>query len=139
MNLAHTLKGFFVEDKELKQGIANLVAMAIYTDSIIRPSEVKQGYEILEKLFDGEDYEYLQEEVDILLDRFQKDAAFSIEAKEQALNFIKENKNMRKELVGIIKLIYRSDHDAHRKEEQMLSMLENNEKKGYQEDGENND
>ena len=139
MNLAHTLKGFFVEDKELKQGIANLVAMAIYTDSIIRPSEVKQGYEILEKLFDGEDYEYLQEEVDILLDRFQKDAAFSIEAKEQALNFIKENKHMRKELVGIVKLIYRSDHDSHRKEEQMLSMLENNEKKGYQENGENND
>ncbi|WP_152632633.1 hypothetical protein [Aliarcobacter butzleri] len=139
MNLAHTLRGFFVEDKELKQGIANLVAMAIYTDSIIRPSEVKQGYEILEKLFDGEDYEYLQEEVDILLDRFQKDAAFSIESKEQALNFIKENKHMRKELVSIVKLIYRSDHDSHRKEEKMLSILENNEKKEYQENGENDD
>ena len=128
MSILHKIKGFFIEEYELKSEISNLVAVSIFIDSIVRPSEVFKAYEILENVFNGEDYEYLKDEVDILLEDFQKDAICFIEAKEKAINFIKKNKKIRRELIEIVKLIFRSDHELHKKEEELIIEIEKNTK-----------
>ncbi len=132
MSLLHKLRGIFIDEFELKKDISNMIAVSIFMDSIVRPAEVKKGYEILENLFNGEDYDYLKDEVDLLLEVFQKDAVFYIESREKAIEYIKNNKQNRKELIEIIKLIFRSDHDMHKKESEMLNILdkETNSKKG---------
>ncbi len=132
MSLLHKLRGIFIDEFELKKDISNMIAVSIFMDSIVRPAEVKKGYEILENLFNGEDYDYLKDEVDLLLEDFQKDAVFYIESREKAIEYIKNNKQNRKELIEIIKLIFRSDHDMHKKESEMLNILdkETNSKKG---------
>ena len=124
MSILHNIKGFFVDD--LKKDVANLVAVAVFTDSIVRPDEVKKGFEVLENLFDGEDYEFLTEEVEILLEDFQADALTFMKAKEDALFFMKSNKQIRKELVEIVKLIFRSDHEVHAKEQELIEKIEKN-------------
>ncbi len=128
MSILHKIKGFFIEEYELKSEISNLVAVSIFIDSIVRPSEVFKAYEILENVFNGEDYEYLKDEVDILLEDFQKDGICFIEAKEKAMNFIKKNKKIRRELIEIVKLIFRSDHELHKKEEELIIEIEKNTK-----------
>ena len=80
MSLLHKLRGIFIDEFELKKDISNMIAVSIFMDSIVRPAEVKKGYEVLENLFNGEDYDYLKDEVDLLLEDFQKDAVFAFHA-----------------------------------------------------------
>lgn len=122
MNILHKLKSFFIDD--LKKDVANLIAVAVFIDSIVRPQEVKKGFEVLENLFDGEDYEFLTEEVEILLESFQADAISFIDAKKEAIVFMKNNKKIRKDLIEIIKLIFKSDHEVHAKEQELIEKIE---------------
>lgn len=125
MSFIHTMKSFFISDYELKKEISNIVAVAIFMDSIIRPSEVNTGYKILENLFDGEDYEFLKDEVDLKLDSFQEEIATYLKCKEDAIEFIKKSdKKEIKNLISIVRLIFDSDHDLHKKEEEMIELLE---------------
>lgn len=123
MHLLHTIKGLMVANKSLKKDIANLVAVSIYMDSIVRQEEIRTGYEVLENLFNGEDYEYLVEEVDILIECFQEDSVNYINARDKAIVFLKANQNIKKELIEVISLIFGSDFEVHRKEQELIDLF----------------
>lgn len=121
--LSHFLNGLFVKDRDLKKDVANLIAVSISIDSIVRKVEVDKGCELLEKIFDGDDYEFLVEEVDELLEKFKKDASFFMEQKQKAFNFIKNSPALKENLLRVVEMIFSSDYEIHNKEQEILEIF----------------
>lgn len=128
IHLGHLCKGILVSNKEIKKETANLVAVSIFIDSIVRKAEINAGCEILENLFNGEDYEYLTEEVDILIESFSTNPINYVNSRQQAVDFVEKHVDMKKEFIQIMTMIFKSDHEIHKKEEELLSLFNYKEK-----------
>lgn len=128
MGIGHFFASLFVADLEYKKNIINLISVSIFADSIVRKEERKKALEILENLFEGEDYEFLEEEIDLQLNKFQENPNHYIVAKDDAIDFINTQKKEDKaNLILIVEKIFRSDYEVHNKEHQILNILKKGE------------
>ena len=128
MGIGHFFASFFVADLEYKKNIINLISVAIFADSIVRKEERKKALEILEKLFEGEDYDFLEEEIDIQLNKFQENPNHYVSAKDIAIDFINTQETDDKaNLITIVEKIFGSDYEVHNKEHQILNILKKGE------------
>jgi len=128
MGIGHFFASLFVADLEYKKNIINLISVSIFADSIVRKEERKKALEILENLFEGEDYEFLEEEIDLQLNKFQENPNHYIVAKDDAIDFINTQKKEDKaNLILIVEKIFGSDYEVHNKEHQILNILKKGE------------
>ena len=128
MGIGHFFASLFVADLEYKKNIINLISVSIFADSIVRKEERKKALEILENLFEGEDCEFLEEEIDLQLNKFQENPNHYIVAKDDAIDFINTQKKEDKaNLILIVEKIFGSDYEVHNKEHQILNILKKGE------------
>lgn len=136
MGLFHRLKSLTIDD--IKIEMANFLAVCTYADSIVRSKELNKSYELLDELFDGEDYDFLKDEFDLLLQKFQENSEEFVKAKFKAVQFAVKNKKKRKDLIQIARLVFQSDFEVNRNEEELLETITAKGNK-YDKKGEDND
>ena len=117
------INGIFVKDKALKDEMAKLVAVCIYSDSIIRKEEVEKGLSILDEIFNGEDYEYLEKEVNLFLSKFKEDNLYYIKIRKEIIEFINSHEDEKDGLLLIVNQIFKADEEMHELEVQQLLLL----------------
>lgn len=117
------IEGIFVKDKALKDEMAKLVAVCIYSDSIIRKDEAVKGLSILDEIFNGEDYEYLEREVNLFLSKFKENNLYYIKKRSEAIAFVGSHEDEKEELLSIVSQIFRADEEVHELEVQQLLLF----------------
>lgn len=121
--MKHFIQGFAIDDLEEKKHFVKILAFAIYVDHLSREEERKEAISFMDLAFNGEDVQFMTEELDAILKRFQNDITEYEKAKAETISFVVENE--RKDIAEILKVIFTSDHQIAASEQRVLDQLNN--------------
>lgn len=112
---------FRISNKEEKDTLVDILAVAIYADQLVRQEEIDMALLAMAKFFDGEDADYMSKKLQAELDGFGADIKKFEAKKERVVNYILAEE--RKDIALLMKKIFQADHEVSKGEQQLLQRL----------------